>query len=678
MDENAVKFDGDRSAASGGPSRRHVLMSVCAGLAATSTSHARPVENVPGLPSLCDATFWTFKQTLGTGTAVLESTDNGGAYRIESADSRGMAGYLRSIKIPVDPGRRYVIKAEIRTRGLTPVTARLTGAPYAMFWDSALLPGGHQPIHGQLAPADSGWHEVVQSVIVPTTARTMEICFAFGGYGDYEDGWFPRESGRASGQLWIRNVRLQSLELIPVLPSTIHVSSPAIQKGMDVVSSCLHNAQLGGEFVVGDGYTLSGNIVPDLAFGLFGARRLAHPAYVKAFSEYWDKMASKFSPEGQAPGRVMSQILIPLGIDEIFSFTGDWKYLDHYLPLIDQSFDYTLKHADSHGLVKFIDTVKPGFPTGADWVDWYPTRMVGKTFNFHQWYVRALRRSAMLHRQMAQHQGRPGNHLDRAQGYETRAAHVEGVLRSDYWRKTYFVTNVDYMGGVADQNWMDDQLWAIRLGVATPQMKDEIWKWIDADPEHYEGTPTRWTAFSGPVHGAMTWFGRLGCGDILARYRSGNNARGYELLERISEIFVRDNNVYEAYDMMGIIDKGTKGWGNYTEHCGGYVWALSEGPFGLECDSDEQALATMTPRFPPDWTNASMDFYMRGTKLRAEFHRTGTKGTLEITGAGPAVPLRVTVPGGKSEIAQVGGNAVRKWTVPLPAKAECGKDPKAS
>lgn len=676
MDEKAVKFEPIERTMSSGPTRRRILMSACAGLTVTAATHTLRAENVRGLPPLCDRAFWTFKKTLGSGSAVIESADHGGVYRIESTDSRGMAGYLRSTKIPIDPSRQYVIKAEIRTRGLSAITARLTGAPYAMFWDSALLPGGHQPIHGQFAPQDSGWHEVTQSVIAPTTAREMEICIAFGGYGDYEGGWFPRESGRARGQLWIRNLRLQPLESVPALPSTIHVSSPVVQKGMDVVSACLHNAQLGGEFVVGDGYTLSGNIVPDLAFGLFGARRLAHPAYIKEFSSYWDKIASKFSPEGQAPGRVMSQILFPLGIDEIFSFTGDWEYLAHYLPLADQSFDYVLKHADNEGLVKLVSTLKTDLPPGADWVDWYPTRLVGKTFNFHQWYIRALRRTAMLHRQIAQHQGQPSNHLERAGEYETRAAHVESVLRSVYWHGTYFVTNVDYLGAVADQNWLDDQLWAIRLGVATPSMRDAIWKWIDADPEHYEGTPTRWTAFSGPVHGAMTWFGRLGCGDILARYRSGNDARGYALLTRISEIFSRDNNVYEAYDMMGIIDKGTKGWGNYTEHCGGYVWALSEGPFGLECESDEQSLATMAPRFPRDWTGASMDFYLRGTKLRAEYRRSGEKGLLQISGEGPAVPLRVALPGRKPEIVHAGGSSIRKWTVALPSESDCGKNPK--
>jgi hypothetical protein len=614
---------------------------------------------------LCDVHFWSFERVLGDGTGVVEKTTPGCAVRMASEAPQGMAASWKSVKFPVEPNRRYVISMEIRTQALEPTTAKLTGAPYLRFWDARLLPGGHQPSLGHLATRDSGWHTVTQTVVVPTTARAAELYLAFGAYGGYEGGHGPRDSGHARGTLWIRNVSMRAADMVTVLPATMRVSDATIQTALDTVAGCLHNSALSGMFTVSDGYTLSGNIVPDLSFGLFGVRRLGYPQYIEKFRGYWEGLAAGFTADGRLPSqRVMAQVLFPLGIDEIYSFTGDRAFLDRMLPVADRSFDYLKRREDPDGLVRLVEYGRWHMGEGADWVDWYPTRMEGKTFNFHQWYVRALRRCAELHRELASRSTPPAAeaHTARASEYRQRANRVETSLRKLYWKGTYFVTNVDYGGNVADEKWLDDQVWSVRLGIATPEMARQIWSWIDADPFSYEGVPTRWAAFSQPMHGRLTWFGRLGAGDILARYHTGNPTRGFQLLRRISEIFARDRNVYEAYDMYGDIVQGTSGWGNYTEHCGGYLWAVSEGPFGADFDSDEQAAATVQPRFPAEWTSASAEFYVRGTRLRMIFARSGGMGRLTLSASGAPQLVRVRLEDGRTEIVRAQTGITRNWS----------------
>ena len=198
-------------------------------------------------------------------------------------------------------------------------------------------------------------------------------------------------------------------------------------------------------------------------------------------------------------------------------------------------------------------------------------------------------------------------------------------------------------------------MWAIHFGIASPEHAQRIWSWIDKDSLELEGAPTSWAAFTGPEHGALTWFGRLGAGDILARYDTGNSERGLELLKRISEIFARDQNVYEAYTMAGKVAPGTLGWGNYTEHCGGYVWALVEGPLGLSLDNDPEALATLHPRFPQQWSSAQTQLWLRGTRITVDYSRSGGKLIISMKGEeGAARPIRVVSPQGESRIYLVG------------------------
>ena len=590
-----------------------------------------------------------------------------------------MAAALHSQRIPVEPNRRYTIRIDVKTEGLEAIDADLTAAPYVQFWDAQSIPGGYQPVGsvassaesafradiassaGRRTPRDSDWHTVSATVTTPTTARSAELFFAYAANGPYADNLRPQVSGRARGRVWIRNPRWQAGNLIPPLPPTIRVSDPVIQAAINTVTNCMHNGSLSGTFVDSDGYTDSSNIVPDLSFGLYGVRRQGQRRYMEIFQREWTTLGLSATPEGKLPQRVMSQVLFLLGVDEIFAFTGDEEFLAKMLPLADRALDYVSQRADENGLVRLVDYGKWRIGEGADWVDWYPTRMEGKTFNFHQWYVRALRRAAALHEEFGR-EHRPFASLERVRQYRECADRIQKSLAQLYWADDHFVTNIDYGGKIANERWLDDQLWAIHFGIANPQQTERIWSWIDQNPSEMEGVPTRWAAFSGPGLGPDTWFGRVGAADILARYDTGNPARGLELLKRISEIFARDQNVYEAYTMSGKIVPGTLGWGNYTEHCGGYIWALVEGPLGLNLDSDGQALATLHPRFPTSWSSAETQLWLRGTRITVDYNRRGGKLIVRMKGEeGAARPIRVVSPKGESGIYLVGAGMKKSF-----------------
>ncbi len=625
---------------------------------------ANDAEEAPRLGELSDSSYWTFEKFRGEGTVRFVASDEGPVVELAASGTEGMAASLRSPRFPVEPNRQYTITMDVRTEGLETIDANLTGAAYLLFWDSELLPGSYQPSDAvsTRAPRDSGWHAVSQTVTTPTTARHAELHLAFAGYGPYTQTLRPRTSGRAKGRLWIRNVHVEAAGRVTPLPPSIRVEEPLVQAAVDTVADCLHNASINGVFVDSDGYSDSSNIVPDLSFGLYGVRRQGQRKYLEILRRQWEELGASADAEGKLPQRVMSQVLFPIGVDEIFSFTGDRAFLARMLPVADRALEYVNERADRDGLVRLVDYGQWQIGQGADWVDWYPTRMEGKTFNFHQWYVRALRRLAALHDEFGADGAHPFASARRAGEYRALAGRVEAALRTRYWSDDHFVTNVDYGGKIADERWMDDQLWAIRLGIATPEQTMKIWSWIDGERAGLEGVPTRWAAFDGPQHGPLTWFGRTGGGDILARYRAGDPARGLALLRRISELFVRDHNVYEAYTMFGTVAPGTLGWGNYTEHCGGYIWSLVEGPLGLDFDSDRDAVATLNPRFPEEWDRAEARVYVRGTRVRIEYARAGGKTTVSLSGEeGEAQPIRIVLPGGGFEIIRLGAGAQRTF-----------------
>ena len=53
----------------------------------------------------------------------------------------------------------------------------------------------------------------------------------------------------------------------------------------------------------------------------------------------------------------------------------------------------------------------------------------------------------------------------------------------------------------------------------------------------------------------------------------------------------------------------------YLEHCSGYAWAVVEGAFGINFESDVNASATNTPRMDPGWPTARGVFRLRGVEI---------------------------------------------------------------
>jgi hypothetical protein len=629
---------------------------------------SQPERPITSLEPFSNLTFWMFKRNVGDGIMDLYKNTNGDFIKFEGFGERGMAATINTLPLKVKPGYEYIVTMDIKTENLEPVTARLVGAAYFYFNDLAGRPAGFYPavaLYGPpalIAPRDTDWKTVTQVIKTPTTAGSARLFLAFGAYGTWDEG-HPRETGRARGSLWIRNLKVELGDKISVLPATIHVPDKTIQSGIETVTACFHNVTMGDKILVSDGYSISGNIVPDITFGLFGARRLGHPRYMQLVKNHWKMFTELVKDDGKITNhRVMSHVLFPIGVDEIFSFTGEFEFLSEFLPLADRVLEYVIKRGDENGLTRMVDYGQWRIGEGADWVDWYPTRMEGKTFNFHQWYVRALRRIAALHEEFSNNPDPTKNigNIKKANLYLAQANRVEASLRKLYWREDHFIPNIDYGGKIVEQKWCDDQVWAIRWDIATPEQKQKIWEWIDANPVFYEGVPMRWAAFEGPQHGGLSWFGRSGAGDILARYHSGNSKRGLELIQRISEIFVRDSNVYEAYDMDGNVVLGTDGWGNYTEHSGGYIWSLIEGPFGITFDSDSVAKATINHRIPESWNSATAVFYIRGTRVLIKYKRTGKNLQLNFDANGPLQPIRIILQDGKSKVMKVGTGGIQQ------------------
>ena len=103
--------------------------------------------------------------------------------------------------------------------------------------------------------------------------------------------------------------------------------------------------------------------------------------------------------------------------------------------------------------------------------------------------------------------------------------------------------------------------------------------------------------------------------------------------------------------MDGIRDQGTHGFGNYLEHCGGFTWAMMEGPFGITFASAASAsnssnssapgpgpapaadfvVATVAPNFPSNWSSASAWFVVRGTNVSVTYQGAASVGTVTLS-----------------------------------------------
>jgi hypothetical protein len=138
----------------------------------------------------------------------------------------------------------------------------------------------------------------------------------------------------------------------------------------------------------------------------------------------------------------------------------------------------------------------------------------------------------------------------------------------------------------------------------------------------------------------------------MSRFATNQSAHARSLLERISEVFVASGNVYESYDMAGGLggDPGS----NYLEHCGGFSWALTEGLFGIDFNSDSEASATINDplsRMEPRWGTATAKFVLRGTDVTLAV--TPSENKLDIKGVGPKRTVRV-ISGGTTSLKCVG------------------------
>ena len=118
-----------------------------------------------------------------------------------------------------------------------------------------------------------------------------------------------------------------------------------------------------------------------------------------------------------------------------------------------------------------------------------------------------------------------------------------------FWQSEngYWLTNADYPN---EGQWLDDSVWSIYHGIADANQTSVLLKRMDSNTSFYEGVPARWTDFVN-AHWHCSWFGRLGAGDIMARYKIGDPKGAYRNLEKISSIIAAQGDIYEGYDMDG-------------------------------------------------------------------------------------------------------------------------------
>jgi hypothetical protein len=604
---------------------------------------------------LCNLGNFTYKAYDGEGSGKLLKSALGGCDGVEmSSGSGGAAASYCSPRFAVQGGRRLNATFQIQTQALVPAAggpgagaATLTGGLYLHFFDANNDSGAWNPQFGSLAPSDTAgvWVPRTATFVVPTTAVTMAVHLAFGAHTfTYKPN--RMNGGRATGRVSIAALALADAGPVPPPAATITVDDPALQKALDQAFACLHNSQQSGNFTVGAGYTISGNISPDLTFGLYGVRRTGLPAYVAQMQRQWEWHAPAMPGGEYTAGRVMGQVNWPLGVDSLFSSTGDVAYLRRLLPSVDASLAFCAARADADGLVTLLAKGSGHVGGGADWVDWHTSRLDGRTLQFHLWLVRALRRFAELHEEFQASFGSAAT----AAMYRARADALVGALRRVYWAGDHWLTNADYADEAAGTvGWLDDAVWSVYHGVANASHGATLWSRVDADPERLEGVPTTWTAFD-TQHGKCAWFGRLGGGDIMARYKQGQAARALALLRSFAGTVVEHGNIYEGYDMRGCgLQKcgcTTAGFGDYLEHCGGLIWTTVEGPFGLDFDSRAGSgagswHARIEPRFPSSWRHASMHTSVRGSELHVAWRQPGDQLTLAVAKGGADVRVDV-------------------------------------
>ena len=298
---------------------------------------------------------------------------------IFASKDEGMSASLYSPKFTIEnAGHTYETSFELSTKNLVPIeggpsngAATLTGNVYLHFFDENQDSGSWQPQFGTLAPSNSDNLLVKANFTAPTTASSFQVHLAFAAH---TFTYSPNRmlGGLAVGEAMMSSLRIDDLGKIARIPnSTIKIEDDdTIQGAINQAFECLHNSKQSGNFTVGAGYTISGNISPDLTFGLHGIRRTNIKSYVTQISKQWDWHTPNNHTGEYDVGRVMGQINWPLGVDQIFSYTGDVSYLQSRLPVVDKSLSYVHSHSENDsGLVTLVPVGEGHIGGGADWVD---------------------------------------------------------------------------------------------------------------------------------------------------------------------------------------------------------------------------------------------------------------------------------------------------------------------
>lgn len=366
------------------------------------------------------------------------------------------------------------------------------------------------------------------------------------------------------------------------------------------------------------GYPVAICMAPDLTFGLLGSRYLENDAYWRTLQGHLDALPRNMRRNGKffvnedllaGADRVFTQVMYLLWIWELYRISGDRKLLErHHEPML-RCLRYIEGRTNEEGVVNQVDPDDWQISEGADWVDWCPERMEGSTCVYHTWYVRALEGCVRVCDTLGDTAG--------ADLCRKRLGRQRDVLDRLFWKGDAYWDNLAYQGQKVGRFWCDSQIWPIAFGYASRDQSAKIFGRIDAEPKIFEGAPMRWCAPTPPgipeQHRPYSWFGRLGAGDILARYGTEQDDHALQLILRYAEIVAREGTVPECLDMDGTPRGGTGGQGDYLEHAGGFLWCVGMGLMGI---GDFDGTLTWVPRVPAAITETSGFFWHLGHRVR--------------------------------------------------------------
>jgi hypothetical protein len=379
-----------------------------------------------------------------------------------------------------------------------------------------------------------------------------------------------------------------------------------------------------------NGFPVALCMSPDLTFGMLGSRFMENRDYLDTFIGHMNFLPRNMRRNGKffinedmlaGAGRVFSQVVYLIWVWELYLSTGDKKILTFHHEPLKHCLGYIESRTDAQGIVTQVDPDDWQYSEGADWVDWCPERMEGSTCVYHTWYAHALRGCARIFEILGDV---PAKEL-----CEERMNRQQQVLTKHFWNGEAYWDNLNFQGEKVGRFWCDSQIWPIAFGFSSEQQASKIFGRIDAEPEIFEGMPLRWCAPIKPgeedpryLRGGkyadtkrpelrqFTWFGRLGSGDILARYRTGQDEHAFNLINKYAKVVSESGTLTECLDMEGKAQRGTSGQGNYLEHAGGLLWCTAKGLFGVDDTID--GTINWTPRIPASIKEASMPFWHFG------------------------------------------------------------------